>query len=251
MRSLQVTFSVLALLTAACSDATGPGAGGNVRLLIAAGAPASAGSPAQLSETYSLGGTTIEFTRVQLVLREIELKRTEASSACEGESQSGRSDDDCEEFEFGPVLLDLPLDGAPDQVVTIDAAAGTYRELEFKVHKPGDDNRDGSFLAQHPDFQGVSIRAEGRWNGTPFVYITDLSAEQEVALMPPLTIEAEGSTDLTLRVDLQAWFLDGGRTAFVNPATANKGQPRESLVKENIKRSFDAFEDDDHDGERD
>ena len=135
--------------------------------------------------------------------------------------------------------------------LAIDAAAGTYRELEFKVHTPGDDSQDGSFLSQHPEFTGVSIRAEGQWNGSPFVYVTDLSAEQEVALVPPLTIAADGNTDLTLKVDLQAWFLNGGRTAFVNPATANKGQPNEGVVKENIKRSFDAFEDDDHDGERD
>lgn len=251
MRSVLLSLSVLAISTAGCSDGTGPNGDGNVRLLIAAGAPGAALGPALASETYSLGGTTIEFTRVQLVLREIELKRTEGSANCAGESGSSSSSDDCEEFETGPVLLDLPLDGAPDQVVTIEAAAGTYRELEFEIHKPGDDSRDGSFLAQHPDFKGVSIRVEGRWNGTSFVYVTDLSAEQEVALVPPLSIEADGNTDLTLKVDLQAWFLNGGRTAFVNPATANKGQSNEGLVKDNIKRSFDAFEDDDHDGERD
>jgi hypothetical protein len=37
----------------------------------------------------------------------------------------------------------------------------------------------------------------------------------------------------------------------VDPATANQGQPNENLVKDNIRRSFDAFEDDDHDGQRD
>jgi len=251
MRFVFFALSALAFSTAACSDATGPGGSGNVRLLIAAGTPGAAPGPALSSESYSLGGTTIEFTRVQLVLRKIELKRTEGSGTCADDSESGSGSDDCEELEVGPVLLDLPLDGAPDQVVTIDAAAGTYRELEFKVHTPGDDSQDGSFLSQHPEFTGVSIRAEGQWNGSPFVYVTDLSAEQEVALVPPLTIAADGNTDLTLKVDLQAWFLNGGRTAFVNPATANKGQPNEGVVKENIKRSFDAFEDDDHDGERD
>jgi len=34
----------------------------------------------------------------------------------------------------------------------------------------------------------------------------------------------------------------------VSPASANKGQPNESIVANNIQNSFKAFEDDDRDG---
>jgi hypothetical protein len=37
-------------------------------------------------------------------------------------------------------------------------------------------------------------------------------------------------------------------TALVSPATANQGQPNESVVANNIQNSFKAFEDDNHDG---
>jgi len=253
MLSHRLIFPSL-LLAVACGTGTGPSDAGSgmVRLTVATGAGAAPSGPALASESYSLGGTTIEFTRVSLVLREIELKRTESSTTCFDDSAAGGSHDDCEEFETGPILLELPLDGSPDQVVTIEADTGTYRELEFEIHKPEDDGSRGqAFLAQHPDFKGVSIRAEGHWNGTPFVFITDLGAEQELDLVPPLRVEAAGSTTLTLKVDLRAWFLNQSASAFVNPATANKGQPAEGLVRDNIRRSFDAYEDEDHDGERD
>jgi hypothetical protein len=254
MRTTLITLTALALLGGACSDGTGPDnpGSGRIQLSIAVRSSPLAGA-ALTAENYTLGGTTLVLTRVQIVLREIELKRTEGSTTCvdddqfddspsgsksqDDQSQDGESEDHCEKFVTGPVLLDLPLNGAMDQVVTIDADTGTYRELEFEVHKPADG--------------GPSIRVEGTWNGTPFVYTTDLNAEQEVGLVPPLVITAAGQTALTLKIDLRTWFLNGGGTAFVDPATANSGQPSENLVKDNIRRSFDAFEDDDHDGERD
>lgn len=240
-------------LTAACADSTGPSSeAGRIRLSLAT-ASAALGAPALAAgESYSLGGTTVTFSRVAIVLREIELKRTEDSADCGPDSGSdSHGDDDCEEFVTGPVLLELPLNGLAEQIVTITADTGTYRELEFEIHKPEDSGTDGSFLAAHPDFRGVSIRVEGTWNGTPFVYVTDLDAEQETDLVPPLVVAAAGSRDLTLQVDIRGWFLNGSGTAFVNPVTANKGQANEGLVKENIKRSFEVFEDEDHDGDRD
>lgn len=263
MRPTSLVLGILALSSLACSAGTGPSSKntGQVQLAIAT-ASRPAASPALAPENYSLGGTTLSLTKVQLVLREIELKRLESSTTCiqdapaaalssGSEDHSGEGEDHCEEFSTGPVLLDLPLNGVVDQVVTINADTGTYRKLEFKVHVPGGDPLDQTFLTQHPDFTGVSIRAEGTWNGTPFVYTTDLSAKQEVMLVPPLSVAAAGNTDVTIKIDLHAWFLNGAGTAFLDPATANKGQPNEGTVKENIKRSFDAFEDDDHDGERD
>jgi hypothetical protein len=244
MRAIALTLGLM--LLGACSDGTGPAGDGTgrVRFSLSTGSSPSAGPAFAASETYTLGGSTLVLSKVQLVLREIELKRTENSTSCMDDSE-GDSDDDCEEIEFGPILLDLPLNGTTNQVVTIEADTGTYRELEFQIHKPEDDGGDAAFLAQHPDFRRVSIRAEGTWNGVPFVFLSDLGVEQELDLVPPLRISSAGSTDLTLQVDVRAWFLNSGATAFVNPATSNKGQPLEGLVKENIKRSFEAYENDD------
>lgn len=242
----------LGLVAIGCSDGTGPGGDqGRIGLALAT-AGSSQNSPALAApESHTLGGTTLILTRVQLVLREIELERAETSTDCGDETPVG-AEDDCEEFETGPLLIDLPLNGAIEQLITIDADSGTFDELEFVVHKPEDDAEHAAFLSQHPDFEGVSIRVEGTWNGTPFVFTTDLDVEQEMDLAPPLQILGGGaSTQVTLLVDLRRWFLNGEGTAFVDPATGNKGGSNESLVKENIKQSFEAFEDHDSDGEPD
>lgn len=55
-------------------------------------------------ETFTDGSNTLVISQVQLVLREIELHKAGATTDC-GDGGS----DDCQELEFGPVLLDLPL----------------------------------------------------------------------------------------------------------------------------------------------
>ena len=95
-----------------------------------------------------------------------------------------------------------------------------------------------------------SVHATGTYNGLAFDFVSDLEAEQEAHFATPLVVAEGASADLTLFVNLDGWFRDAGG-ALVDPATAAAGQSNESLVKENIKRAFDAFEDDNHDGEDD
>lgn len=257
---------------AACGDSgtsggNGPGTTPVVRFNLAA-RPATAGAArmASLAEPYTVtdaSGNTLTFEKVEMVLREIELKRADRDVVCgdddsssdddgNDDSSNSFSDDDCEELEFGPVLIDLPLGGGAAQVFTVEVAAGTYDELEFEVHKPEDDDDadDAAFLAAHPDFRRISIRVTGTYNGTPFTYTSDLEAEQERDLVPPLTLSTASATDLTLFVDVDTWFRTGGGT-LVDPATANAGGQNEGLVENNIENSIDAFEDDDRDGDDD
>jgi len=119
---------------------------------------------------------------------------------------------------------ELPLDGTVSTVVTIDVPAGTYDELESEVDKPVDDADDVAFLQDHSEFEGVSIRVEGTFNGNPFVFTQDLNEE--------------------------SWFMTSGGT-LVDPDTAGHGGANGALVEANIRRSIDAFVDHDEDGEHD
>ena len=83
------------------------------------------------------------------------------------------------------------------------------------------------------------------------MFTSDLDAEQEIELQPPLTVSAGTGTNVTLRVDVATWFLNAGGKALVDPASANKGQPNEGVVKDRIEASIDAFRDEDHDGHDD
>jgi hypothetical protein len=247
---LKRVFPVIAMaaLAAACSDGTGPGSDGTVSLSLTTGP---GGSAAQLSragmldDTISAGDDVIVITRAQIVLREIELKR-EDDDGCES---LGMDDDDgCEEFSTGAMLVDLPLNGQVATVITIAPDTGVYDEIDFEIHKPEEDGDDDAFLAQYPDFNGVSIRVQGTFNGEPFTYESDLNVEQENQLVPPLVIgDAAAGTNVTMHVNLDAWFRNGA--GLVDPRTANKGGANEGIVKESIKTSFKAFEDRDRDGD--
>ncbi|TFG65823.1 MAG: hypothetical protein E4H28_03370 [Gemmatimonadales bacterium] len=248
-----VMVMALALVPVACGDdATGPG-NTTPSISLSVSVPASAPTAAiaqgiSFDRVFVGGGSTLTLTRVAMVLRDVELEQEFG----ECEDLPDAIDDDCEEFETGPFLLELPMDETVQTAFEISGVPlGTYDELEFKVHKPEDANEgDTSFLTQNPDFTDVSIRVEGDFEGQAFVYETDLNAEQEAQLSPPLVVTDGASVNVTFSVDVATWFraLDG---SLIDPATANKGELNEGIVEENIIASIDIFEDDDHDGEDD
>lgn len=257
--------ATLAGALAACSTGAGPNPnGGQVTFSVATQgtAPAAAALMAAVPETLGVGNDTIVFDKVELVLRQIEFKRVEATAACPSDGpgsdhQSALHDDgpddhadDCEEMKTGPVLLDLPLGTGAARQFSVAIDTGTYGEVKFKLHKPSDDAGDPEFIAANPDFDGISVRATGTFNGTAFVFTSDASANQEVNLLPPLTVSDATPVSLTLFVDLSTWFRSPGG-ALIDPAEALSGQPFENEVSDNIKASFRAFEDDDHDGHDD
>ena len=244
----------LALAAAACDDdddgpTGGDGAGnGEVSFNLAVRPASAPGTPGE--ETFTDGTNTLVITSAQVVLREIELEGEDDDDCSTGVG----GDDDCDELEIGPVLLDLPLGtGGPERNLTVDVPAGTYEELEFDIHKPDDDDDDdgdAEFLAAHPEFEDVSIRVVGTWNDAPFTFTTDLEAEQEIELSPPLVVNEDADTDLTLLLDLDTWFRGPGG-GLIDPATANAGGAAEALVEDQIEASIEAFDDDECDDDDD
>jgi hypothetical protein len=247
---------LLASTLAGCgSDTTGPGGGAQVTLNLASraasGANASAAALAVSSPvagTFADGINTLVLQRVQLVVREIELKRADRDVVCTDEQAN---EDDCEELELGPTLFDVPLSAGARQAIVATVEPGTYDAIEFEIHKPEDDDAgDAAFIAANPGFANVSVRVEGTYNGTPFVFTSDLGEDQEFELSPPLVVAGSAETELTLFIDLAAWFQtpDGG---LLDPATANDGGANRNVVRDNIRNSIEAFGDDDGNGRDD
>ena len=259
-RLVAIAAPFVAAVLGACSENTN----GTLSLALtsrAAGAPVAASAPgnpagapviinAGDSTVIALGNDTIIVRSVEIVLREIELKRVEAAGC-----DDIRGNDDCEEFETGATLVSLPLGAtATATVVAVQAPPGLYDELEFEIHKP-ERPEDAAFLDANPTWAGRSIRVTGTYSqaGTrsDFTFTSDLNASQEVLISPALTVSEGTATNVTLRLDLAGWFLNEAGTALVDPATANKGQANEGVVKDNIEGSIDAFHDDDRDGHDD
>jgi len=106
-------------------------------------------------------------------------------------------------------------------VINIPLAAGTYAQLEARLRPARDNATD--FNTSNPNLVGKSVRVEGTFKGTPFVVTSSVNAKLEMEFDPPLVIDettknATGSSNL-------------------------------SLIENNIRRSFHAFEDDDERGE--
>lgn len=247
MRHKLSTIWLLVAL-AACSDSSGPSLElGNVAVSFAtqsgaAGSPAAAAyAPAAMLDDALIGGSgTLILTSVQLVLREIELQRVGVANC---------DTDECEEFAFGPVLISLPLDASVATVFEVPIDTGRYSEIEFDIHKvSGDDPADATFIQNNPDFVDISIRVTGTFNGGAFVFESDLNVEQELTLSPVLVVDGTAALlNITILSAVDVWFRDA-TGAVIDPATANKGEANENLVKNNIQDSFEAFEDNDRDG---
>ncbi len=252
-----VGLAVLAV--SACSDGAGPGTGSNVSLSFSTVRPAGvAPSPSfrvdgvrasLMAPGDSLvlddGTNTLIITSAQVLMREIELKRANVSD-CDSTANA----DACEEFEVGATLVTLPLVAGAATEVTIVVDSGSYSEIEFDIHKLGTDSVDNLFHAANPTWPvGQSIRVTGFYNGTPFTFVTDIDAEEEVQFSPALVAGPGGTLgNITIRMDLDQWFRNGTTGPFVDPATANQGGANKSLVDNNIKNALKVFEDDDHDG---
>ena len=213
-----------------------------------------AGAPAVItagdSTVIILGNDSVIVRSAALVVRKVELKRVETAQ-CDAIEGNG----DCEEFETGPKLATLPLGStATEAVISVDAPAGMYDRLAFEIHKPGAPE-DALFIAANPLFDGLSIRVTGTYSqaGTrsDFTFTSDLNAQQEVQLPKPLTVSAGQPENVTLRVNIAGWFLNVAGTALVDPASGNKGQANENVVRDRIQASFEAFRDDNHDGHDD
>jgi hypothetical protein len=283
--SRAVLLAAGAVLLAACSDSgTGTSADATVRFNVAtSSARAAAGAALDVSggpETFTDGTNTLVVESAQMVLRDIDFHLVATANCTEDGSDDGSVDDgssgddngsnsgsgasssgnvamsqdddgndqDCDELRIGPYLLDLPLGAGASRAFSIDLPAGSYREVKFKVHKASSAT-DAAFVAAHPEFEQKSVHVTGTYNGVAFDFTSDATASQENEFSPPLTVDGTTATDLTLFVDLSTWFLVNG--ALVDPALANDQEPLASQVKNNIKASIRAFEDDDQDGEDD
>jgi len=250
MKKALLVMSLVAFI-ASCSESTTPTIFRNVQVSFAtqpatalvASVSGTASQSALLDDTLVTGTDTLIITSAQIVLREIELKRIDVADC-----DSQLDDDGCEEFETGPVLVSLPLTPGVEAEFELDIPPGTYSEIEFDVHKVEDEPSDITFLQQHPEFDKLSIRVMGSYNGNAFLFESDLGVEQELDLVPALVVqEGSGSTNITVFVDIDAWFRDQSGD-LIDPDTANEGGPNKSLVEDNIKQSMEAFEDDDRSG---
>ena len=187
--------------------------------------------------------------RVQLVFRKIELDRV-GTANCVGDADSDDDDrpnmgEECEDVSRDPLLVDVPVDDALHPVINIPLAAGTFSELEAKLAPAKDKSTD--FNTANPNLVGKSVRVEGTFKGTPFVFTSRVRAKLEMEFDPPLVIDAT-TKNATVAINVRNWFLFSNGDV-IDPITAAPGSFNLQRIENNIRRSFHAFEDDHERGE--
>lgn len=187
-------------------------------------------------------------SRVQLVVRELELERAGDDDECDDRRSRRRDCDD--DVEIGPFLIDLPLTAGVTPALSLDVPPGTYEELELVLHTPDDDDaEDRAFLVANPGFRRISAIVEGTFNGQPFTYVTRARAKYELEFEPPITIGPDGDR-ITVDVNVGAWFARRGG-GLISPLEASMPGAARARVEQNIRHTFRVFRDRDRDGRRD
>jgi hypothetical protein len=128
--------------------------------------------------------------------------------------------DECE-FEGGPFIVDLPLDGAAT-IATEDVPAGTYHSFTFKIDdlEGDDDDEDddrarspellNQMRAAYPNFPSrASLVVKGTKDGQPFTVYFRSKIRITQTISPPLTVP--GDETLTVTIDPSAWFKLGAQ----------------------------------------
>ena len=261
MRSLfQATTALALVLSAAGCSSTGSSDGATGRLNFRLSTTPAGGFGASLltpGVTVTLGADVLVITRVQLVARKLKFERTNGScptpvlTSADGSGKDADSDEtaDCPNLKLGPLLLDPPMTEGVVSTFSVDLPAGSYHELDMQIHKPTSNSSDAAFVAANPDFAGVSIKVAGTFNGLPFAFTTDLTAEVETEFATPIVLTVGGTKSLTLQLDVRGWFVAQGGGALLNPITLS--QQSRQRVEQNIRASLHAFEDENQDGKRD
>lgn len=223
---------VLVIVLAAC----GGSGTAHVGLGARAGTAASTapGSPSQLPQPLDLNNGIV-VSRLRAALSEVKL--TTGASGSEGELKTA------------PLLIDLLQpdleNGRSREVALADMPAGTYRELKFKIHKPALSDPgvsvDNGLIWMAAD--AASVIVDGMVDGRPFTFTSGVDAEETL----------EGSFDLgdgdhyvTLNLDPTGWFGGANESRLDPTIDANRPQ-----IEDNIRGSFKAFKDDDHNGRED
>ncbi len=185
---------------------------------------------------------SIKITRARFVMKKIELE-TASDSA---------------EFKTSPLVIELNLTGSVQTVGVANVPFGTYRELEFKVHRIDSSNISGLSSVEKASFadflagERYSIIIEGivytdGGTGQAFVFRSKVDAEQEYDLNPPLVVsEANPTANVTMVVSSFGWFRGSGGT-LLDPTDSRN----ESQIGENLKESINVYKDDDRNGEKD
>lgn len=238
----------LAALLAACNSTEPNLQHISLSLTIGAGARAASGSGITADQIITGTGGAVRVTSAELVLSHVTLASDTAGCAGEVDDdvaavQASVADDssdhedadstehddaegECEPLHVGPVRVTLPLDGSTSVALDALVPAGTYTGVHAKLDSV--------------NIVGVFTDSGGADH--PFTFAARVESQIKMAFPAPVTV-GSGTNNLTINVDIGAWFTDAAG-AIIDPTNPEN----QFAIRMAIRASFHAFLDDDHDG---
>jgi hypothetical protein len=177
---------------------------------------------------------TIGLTSVKFLLRKIEF-------------ESGETEGEEEEINFGPLVVDLELFTKVTEFTFAKVVPGVYDEIHFQLHKPSPTENISDPEFTESTNKRYSVIVKGVYNGTAFIYKTDVTVSKEVEFENnPVAVTAGGDVNITIRISPYKWFMKDGQ--FLDPMDPASKR----YIDDNIRDSFRrAFKDNNEDGEPD
>jgi hypothetical protein len=198
-------------------------------------------SPTTVRTPIGASGGSLSLSAAQVVLNKIVLAPVGTTCAAETEHDdairtSGDAVDDdadkedsdasCEDLKLGPITAALPLDASTKLVLDALVPPGTYSGVKARLDAV-------TVSGVYTDVAGTDH---------PFTFSSHGKAVVKIKFPTAITVDAT-STNVTVSVDVAAWFKDVNG-AFLDPTDANNT----GAINRNIRRSFRAFGDHDRDG---
>jgi len=168
-------------------------------------------------------GDTLTLTSVKVLVKHLEL---------ETDIDDNDELEDSLEFESKPFVIEFNADTQNYTIEKRLPVNGTYDEVEVEIEGLDEDDAPIDTIFGQGN-QEYSIVARGTYNGEEFLFHTDIEAELELELNPPIKIDGENPVNVDLHVTVADWFVN----AAGEPIDPNQIQ-NISLIKQNIRNSF-------------
>ncbi|NTX00509.1 MULTISPECIES: hypothetical protein [Myxococcus] len=243
MRLIGLCTSIM--LLSACGNPDSVKVGLSTRVGAARGAQSAPGHIEQRLEAPT--GITIDRVRLSVRELELELEGDDADDGHTGGADDGTRDDDDSEQEVGPLLIDLTSEDLNGQVIRVgnlEVEPGIFDEIEFDIGKVSTTEAGEDAALQELARLGASVVIDGHIDGQPFSFVSSVRLEQEREAR--FEVKAGEEPNITINIDPSGWFVDG-QGQRLDP----RDDAARSTIENNLRRSIDAFDDDDEDGDED